>query len=121
MKHARKSGAKKRPAKKKADATRPRNVAMVSELKAGLSRYLEQVKRGEQIVVTERGRTIAKIVPVPISEDDQMARMRDMERRGLIIINGDGRIPPEYWKLDLPKDPEGLVLKALLEERDEGR
>ena len=31
----------------------------VRELKNGLSRYLERAKRGEQIIVTERGRPVA--------------------------------------------------------------
>ena len=38
-------------------------AAKVSELKAGLSKYLARVKRGEQVVITERGRPIAKLVP----------------------------------------------------------
>jgi prevent-host-death family protein len=35
----------------------------VRELKNGLSRYLKRVKGGEEIVVTERGRSVARIVP----------------------------------------------------------
>jgi len=35
----------------------------VRELRANLSRWLEKVKEGEVIVVTERGKPIAKIVP----------------------------------------------------------
>jgi prevent-host-death family protein len=37
----------------------------VSELEAGLSKYLAKVKRGEQVVVTERGKSVAKLVPLP--------------------------------------------------------
>ena len=96
-------------------------VAMVSELKAGLSAYLERVKRGDQVVITERGRSIAKLVPIPQSEDPETERMRRLEREGRIVIHGDGRIPPEFWLYEPVPDPEGLVLKALLEERREGR
>lgn len=35
----------------------------VRELRANLSRWLERVKEGEEIVVTERGKPIARIVP----------------------------------------------------------
>jgi len=35
----------------------------VRELKNGLSRYLKRVQKGEEIVVTERGRSVARIVP----------------------------------------------------------
>lgn len=94
--------------------------AKVSELKASLSRYLARVKRGEEVVVTERGRPIAKLVPIPPSDDTEMARLRDMERRGLLTM-GTGHLPPGFWDLPRPEDPEGLVLKALLEERESGR
>jgi prevent-host-death family protein len=95
--------------------------AKVSELKAGLSKYLARVKRGEEVVVTERGRAIAKLVPIPPDEDPEMERMRDLERRGIVTIHGAGRIPPDFWDLPRLDDPDGLVLKALLEEREEGR
>jgi len=36
----------------------------IRELRAGLSRYLEQVKQGEEIVVTEHGKPVARIVPM---------------------------------------------------------
>ena len=36
----------------------------IRELRAGLSRYVERVKRGEEIVVTERGRPVARLVPM---------------------------------------------------------
>jgi len=96
-------------------------AAKVSELKAGLSKYLARVKRGEEVVITERGRTIAKIIPIPPAEDDEEERMRELERLGIISIPEHPGIPPEYWTLELPKDPAGLVVRALLEEREEGR
>jgi prevent-host-death family protein len=110
----------KRPKRKRYDTPRG-GVAKVSELKAGLSAYLQRVKRGEQVVITERGRSIAKLVPIPQSEDPEMERMRRLEREGRIVVHGDGRIPPEFWLYEPPPDPEGLVLKALLEERRKGR
>ena len=36
----------------------------VRDLRDHLSRYLEQVQRGEEIVVTERGRAIARVLPM---------------------------------------------------------
>lgn len=30
-------------------------------------------------------------------------------------------VSEEFWKLPKPKDPEGLLLKALLEDREQGR
>ena len=40
----------------------------IRELKAALSRYLRKVKEGETVVVTERGKPIARIVPIGIPE-----------------------------------------------------
>ncbi|PYN64673.1 MAG: type II toxin-antitoxin system prevent-host-death family antitoxin, partial [Candidatus Rokuibacteriota bacterium] len=37
--------------------------AAVAKLKASLSEYLARVKAGEEVIVTERGKPIAKIVP----------------------------------------------------------
>ena len=46
-------------------------TAAVSELKASLSEYLGKVKAGEDIMITERGRPIARIVP--LHRDQQAA------------------------------------------------
>lgn len=39
----------------------------VRELKNGLSRFLKRVQGGEEIIVTERGRSVARIVPATSS------------------------------------------------------
>ena len=36
----------------------------IRELRASLSRYLERVKAGEEIVVTEHGKPVARLVPM---------------------------------------------------------
>lgn len=36
----------------------------VRELRDHLSRYLEQVQAGGEVIVTERGRAIARVVPI---------------------------------------------------------
>ena len=38
-------------------------TAAVSKLKASISEYLLKVKAGEEVIVTDRGKPIAKIVP----------------------------------------------------------
>ncbi len=95
-------------------------TAKVSELKASLSKYVAHAKSGEEVMITERGKPVAKLVPIPQDEDPEMERMRDLERRGLITL-GTGKIPDEFWDMPMAEDPEGLVLKALLEEREHGR
>ncbi|HLL38459.1 MAG TPA: hypothetical protein VK357_02195 [Rubrobacteraceae bacterium] len=39
----------------------------------------------------------------------------------LVRTKGSGRISEEFWKMTRLKDPEGLLLKALLKDRREGR
>lgn len=36
----------------------------IRELRNHLSRYLDQVRRGEEITITDRGRAVAKILPM---------------------------------------------------------
>ena len=58
---------------------------------------------------------------------DQLEREKYLKERnrlaraGELVTRGSGKISEEFWKLPRPKDPEGLLLKALLEDRREGR
>ena len=90
----------------------------VSKLKASLSKYLRSVKAGEEVLITERGRPIAKLTPAEKSEmlPDELI---EMEKHGLIKL-GSGKLPKGFWELPRPKDPKGLVIKAVLRERKEG-
>jgi prevent-host-death family protein len=44
--------------------------AKVSELKAKLSAYLAEVRRGETVTVYDRNTAIAQVVPIQKEEDD---------------------------------------------------
>jgi prevent-host-death family protein len=46
-----------------ADTTSDAKAVGVRELRQNLSRYLERVKQGETLTVTERGREVARLVP----------------------------------------------------------
>ena len=94
--------------------------AGVAKLKASLSEYLAKVKNGEEVLITERGVPIAKIIPLGKERLDHPEYLKEMERKGLIKL-GSGKLRKEFWDLPRPKDPKGLVLKALLEERESGR
>lgn len=68
----------------------------IRDLRNHLSRYLEQVRVGQDIVVTDRGRAVARIVP--------MSGERTIDRliaEGLVI-------PPSEPKGRAPR-PEDLV------------
>jgi len=95
-------------------------TAAVSELKALLSSYLTKVKAGEEVIVTDRGKPIAKIVPIKRAGMELSAHLLTLERAGLVRI-GKNTIPTGFWNLPRPKDKKGLALKNLLQEREEGR
>lgn len=90
----------------------------VSKLKASLSEYLRQVKAGEEVLVTERGRPIARLAPT-VSFKLMPEHLVEMEKQGLIKL-GSGKLPKNFWNLPRPKDPKGLLLKTVLREREEG-
>lgn len=94
--------------------------ATVSKLKATLSEYLAKVKAGEEVIITERGKPIAKIVPLPRNGSSISPHLQELARAGLVRL-GSGKLPAGFWKLPRPKDPKGLAVQALLEERAEGR
>jgi prevent-host-death family protein len=98
-------------------------AAKVSEVKAALSKYLARVKRGEQVLITERGHLVAKLVPVPKRPpdvaEDEWERILDLEIRGIVEVPDRPGIPDEFWIMPFPKDPDGLVLKQLLRDREE--
>ena len=91
----------------------------ITQLKNSLSAYLRDVKAGEEVLITDRGRPIARLVPVS-SSDSMEEHLEEMERKGL-LRRGTGRLPDDFWDMPRMEDPEGLVLKALLQEREEGR
>ncbi len=93
--------------------------ASVATLKARLSEYLATVKAGEEVIVTERGRPIARLAPVSAAHRAD-ARMQHLIRAGLVRPPVKA-LPADFFKRPRPKDPEGLILAALLEDRAEGR
>jgi prevent-host-death family protein len=54
----------------------------IRELKAHLSRHLKRVRAGTRLSITERGRAIATISPVEVSDDVDWAHRLVAEGRG---------------------------------------
>ena len=89
----------------------------VSDLKVHLSEQLRSVKRGECLLITERGKPVAELSP-PSSAPDQ--RLAELQASGVVRL-GRKELASDFWERSRPRDAEGLVRRALLEERDEGR
>lgn len=66
--------------------------ASVSELKAHLSRYLRDVRRGEEVQVMDRGRPVARLVGVPRAGEDAGDSQREALLRAGVLRPGTGLV-----------------------------
>lgn len=96
------------------------DTAGVARLKARLSEYLARVKAGEEVVITERGRPVARLVPIGAGRGEERERLSSLVRRGEVRA-GTGKLPPGFREMPRPKDAEGGVRAAVSEEREAGR
>lgn len=97
-------------------------TASVTEVKNNLSKFLELVRSGEAVLITDRGVPIARIESVRSDQNEsaEQARLSRLERAGFLR-----RGRPLSRKL-LSEPPATVKrgasgLAALLEERREGR
>ncbi len=90
----------------------------ISELKARLSAYLDIVRQGDEVLVTDRGRVIARLAPVTGGASDNSRR--DALIRSGRIRPATARLPKSFWTTPRPSDTQGRSLSALLDERAEG-
>jgi antitoxin (DNA-binding transcriptional repressor) of toxin-antitoxin stability system len=92
----------------------------VADLKNRLSSYLQMVRNGEEVIVKDRDLPIARISPYPqagISQDE-----RRLVASGIMKLPIKGRINWEkFWAMPSPDLSEEAAVRAVLEEREEGR
>jgi prevent-host-death family protein len=91
----------------------------IAALKAKLSEYLGYARNGEDVIVTDRGKPVARLTSLP-SETAAEAHWDDLVRHG-VMKRGRKKLPPQFWKMPRGDDPTGSVLRALIEEREAGR
>jgi prevent-host-death family protein len=95
--------------------------AGIAQLKARLSHYLGVTRAGEEVLITDRGVPVARLVPIGARASDIPTHLLEMERRGEVRI-GTGRLPE---RADDPRPPRvskgSSAVQALIEEREEGR
>ena len=93
--------------------------AKIANLKNNLSRYLDHVRRGGTVIVLDRDRPVARLVPLPHEGASGVSeRLARLERQGLIRRGTGSRSPgPRARK---PTRLSGGVLRGLLEERQAG-
>lgn len=90
----------------------------IGRLKARLSEYIRRVRAGEQMVVTDRGRPVARLLGLEGSPALE-GRVAELVEAGLARGPVE-HLPTTFLDSTRPPDPDGRSLEAVLEERAEG-
>jgi len=87
----------------------------VREAKIHLSKLLEDVQNGREIIITNHGKPVGKIIPVPQESLSLSDRIEKLERQGWI----EPRKAKEERHLPSPLPlPDEIAQKYLKEDRD---
>jgi prevent-host-death family protein len=90
----------------------------ISDLKARLSAHIQYVRDGEELLVCDRNKPVARIVPC--STDDEPERERRLIARGVMTPPLKKRSSPVSWP-DPPGNISDEVMEKLWQEEREGR
>ena len=88
----------------------------IADLRNHLTRYLQEVRAGEEIIVRDRQRPIAKIVPFSVDGED--ADDAALVAGGL-MRKGSGVIPAAFWKARRARLALSAAVAAVRLDRDE--
>jgi prevent-host-death family protein len=89
----------------------------IAELKNRLSVYLNDVKAGEEILVRDRNRPVARIVPLARSRDEDQ-KLLALAAQGKLRL-GEGVIEESFWEMPAPRVPAAALRRVIQQERDE--
>ena len=91
----------------------------IRELKDHLSRYIDEVRMGEEVLITDCGEVVASLGPAPRSTrvPDMPAGLVELARRGVVVLGESG--PPHELPLFENLTRPGLAAQLLDAERGE--
>lgn len=89
----------------------------IADLKNNLSAHLERVRAGEELLVKDRNRPIARLVPLDSGEDLDSEEM-ELAAAGLIRLPTKS-LPDSFWKMPAPHVSFEDAVSAVTSERDE--
>ena len=84
----------------------------IRDLKARLSNYILEARAGNVVVITERGRPVARLVPIRATVEQ---RLEELIEAGLLEWNGQ-RMTPSMPEIEARG--EATVAELLLEDRE---
>ena len=87
----------------------------VAQLKARLSEILRRVRAGNELIVTDRGVPVARLVPMGTAPDAE-ALIRDGLARG-----PQQALPKDFWTRRRVADRDGRLVAIVQEERADDR
>ncbi len=94
-------------------------TASISQLKNGLSAYVDHVRAGESVLVTDRGVVVARLEPAAVGPDPA-GRLARLERAGAVRV-GRAAPPVELLRSPAPRPREARsIVDVVLEERRSG-
>ena len=91
----------------------------VRDLKNKLSEYLRRVRRGESVIVTDRGEAVAELLPPGQGPGDPSvpAGLRSLARRGLLTLGAPSAMDLYPALLREPREHRRSAAQLLDEER----
>lgn len=91
----------------------------IADLKNNLSRYLDEVKRGKEILIKDRNRPVARIVPLGLAENEE-AELLALAAEGKIKLPEQGSgLDRSFWREARPEVSMDAIRRAIREDRDE--
>lgn len=89
----------------------------IRELKAHLSEYLRKVKEGEDLTITEHGKDIAVLKPLPAAKSRTREFLEELAAKGIVTLPKPGRRKPFGARKPVRLPPGKTVSEAVLEDR----
>ena len=86
----------------------------IKEVKNNLSRLLDQVKAGEEILITKRGKPVARIVKENQGDKSIRAALEPLVQRGLITLPSRSIMKDSISAVEAPGKP---VSEMVIEDR----
>ena len=96
-------------------------VVSITEAKNRLSALLDRVASGEDVVIVDRGRPVARIGAIARNYPDPEGRADRLERAGVLVPPRGGSLAVILSEPPVKTTSGASVLEALLNERAEGR